>query len=52
LSESPDAQDETLVHVRLYGKKILTIHHGQYVVNEDTGTGPGLTAEDKAGETR
>ena len=47
------AQDETWVHVRLYGKKILTIHHGEYVVNEDRGgTGPGLTAEDKASETR
>ena len=45
------AQDETLVHVRLYGKKILTIHHGQYVVNEDAGgTGPRLTAEDQASE--
>jgi hypothetical protein len=47
------ARDETLVHVRLYGKKILTIHHGEYVVNEDKGgTGPDLTAEDKASETR
>jgi hypothetical protein len=26
-------KDQTLVHVRLYGKKILTIEHRDYVVN-------------------
>jgi hypothetical protein len=47
------AQDETLVHVRLYGKKILTIHHGQYVVNGNSGgMGPDLTGEDQGSETR
>ncbi len=47
------AQDETLVHVRLYGRKILTIHHGDYVVNEDRGgTGFGFASENKASETK
>jgi len=47
------AKDETLVHVRLYGKKILTIHHGEYVVNENRGTtGPGFAPEDEPTETR
>ena len=47
------AQDETLVHVRLYGKKILTIHHGGYVVNAERGTtGSGFASEDKPSETR
>jgi hypothetical protein len=47
------AKDETLVHVRLYGKKILTIHHGEYVVNEDAGgTGSGFASEDKPSGTR
>jgi outer membrane lipoprotein-sorting protein len=46
-------QDETWVHMRLYGKKILTIHHGEYVVNEDTGgIVPGLVSDDRATETR
>ena len=47
------AQDETLVHVRLYGKKILSIHHGEYVVNEDRGgTGFGFASENKPSETK
>jgi len=28
------AKDETVVHVRLYGKKILTIDHQNYVINK------------------
>jgi len=34
------AKDETLVHVRLYGKKILTIDHRNYVINGATDAGP------------
>ena len=47
------AQDETLVHVRLYGKKILTIHHGEYVVNQgQSATGSGFASGNKPSETR
>ena len=47
------ARDETWVHMRLYGKKILSIRHGDYVVNADAGdTRPGLTSEDRPSETR
>lgn len=47
------AQDETLVHVRLYGKKILTIRHGEYVVNEDRGpAGSGFASGGKPSEPR
>jgi len=28
-------KDETIVHVRLYGKKVLTIDHDDYIVNGD-----------------
>ena len=31
------AKDETFVHVRLYGKKILTIDHRDYAINSGTG---------------
>jgi outer membrane lipoprotein-sorting protein len=31
------ARDETLVHVRLYGKKVLTIDHRDYAINSGTG---------------
>jgi outer membrane lipoprotein-sorting protein len=34
----PD-KDETLVHVRLYGKKILTIDHRNYVINRTNEAG-------------
>jgi hypothetical protein len=27
-------EDESVTHVRIYGKKILTIHHGDYRVNQ------------------
>ena len=30
-------KDQTLVQVRLYGKKVLTIDHRDYVVNADRG---------------
>jgi hypothetical protein len=47
------AQDETLVHMRLYGKKVLSIHHADYSVNQDAGdTRPDLTSEDRPSETR
>lgn len=47
------AKDETLVHVRLYGKKILTIWHGQYVVNQgQSAPGSGFASGDKPSETR
>ena len=39
-------RDETFVHVRLYGKKVLTIDHQDYTVK---GTSNGLVAEDVAG---
>jgi Outer membrane lipoprotein-sorting protein len=32
------AKDETVVHVRLYGKKILTIDHQNYVINKGDAT--------------
>ena len=35
------ARDETLVHVRLYGKKILTIDHREYVINSGTDSNSG-----------
>ena len=35
------ARDETLVHVRLYGKKILTIDHREYTVNCGTDSNGG-----------
>ena len=31
------AKDETFVHVRLYGKKILTIDHREYAINDRAG---------------
>lgn len=47
------AQDETLVHMRLYGTKILSIHHGAYVVNANAGrTNPALAFDDKPGQAR
>jgi len=57
------AEDETLVRLRMAGKKILTIQHRDYVVNEDNqqsadvgavqgGSGHDLTAENQAKETR
>jgi len=57
------AEDETLVRLRMAGKKILTIQHRDYVVNEDNqqsadvgavqgGGGHDLTAENQAKETR
>jgi hypothetical protein len=47
------AQDETLVHVRMNGNKILTIQHRDYVVNEDTGgSGHDLATESQPNETR
>jgi len=47
------AQDETLVHVRMNGNKILTIQHRDYVVNEDTGgSGHNLVTENQPNETR
>jgi outer membrane lipoprotein-sorting protein len=45
------AKDETLVHVRLYGKKILTIDHRDYAINGGAGeTTRDLTAENQASE--
>lgn len=36
------ARDETIVHVRLYGKKVLTIDHRDYAINGGPGAGaPG-----------
>jgi outer membrane lipoprotein-sorting protein len=57
------AQDETFVRMRMAGRKILTIQHREYAVNEDTqqrvdvgavqsSSGPDLTAENQAKETR
>jgi len=42
------AKDETLVHVRLYGKKILTIDHRDYAING----GPGDRARNQTTENR
>ncbi len=43
------ARDETLVHVRLYGNKILTIDHRDYVINCGTDAGThGLTRDAQA----
>jgi hypothetical protein len=42
------AKDETLVHVRLYGKKILTIDHRDYAIN----SGTGGSTRDRAIESR
>ena len=45
------AKDETLVHVRLYGKKILTIEHRDYAINGGTGgSTQDLTIQDRASE--
>jgi len=41
------AQDNTEVHVRLYGKKILTIDHRDYVINCDTRASNTDLAPDK-----
>ena len=47
------AQDETWVRMRLSGKKILTIQHRDYAVNEHLGgSEPDLTAENQANEVR
>jgi hypothetical protein len=57
------AQDETLVRMRMAGRKILTIQHRDYAVNEDTqqsadvgavqgGIDHDLAAENQAKETR
>ena len=47
------AQDETFVRMRMSGKKILTIQHRDYAVNEDAGgSGHDLAAENQAKETR
>jgi len=42
------AKDETLVHVRLYGTKILTIDHRDYAINSS----PGASTRDLAMENR
>lgn len=45
------AKDETLVHVRLYGKKILTIDHRDYAINGGVGgSSQDLTAQNRASE--
>ena len=45
------AKDETLVHVRLYGKKILTIDHRGYAINGGTGgSTQDLTTQNRASE--
>jgi hypothetical protein len=41
-------RDETLVHVRLYGKKILKIEHRNYVVNTDQNTNARSTVREPA----
>ena len=41
-------RDETLVHVRLYGKKILKIEHRNYVVNTDQTTNARSTVRETA----
>jgi outer membrane lipoprotein-sorting protein len=57
------AQDETFVRMRMAGKKILTIQHRDYAVNEDThqstdlgaaqsGSGRDVAFENQAKETR
>jgi hypothetical protein len=38
-------RDETFVEVRLYGKKVLTIAHENYVVNAAHKEGPSMTEE-------
>jgi hypothetical protein len=42
------AKDETFVHMRLYGKKMLTIDHMDYAINE----GAGGSAQDGTTENR
>jgi hypothetical protein len=42
------AKDETFVRMRLYGKKILTIDHMDYAINE----GAGGSAQDRTTESR
>jgi len=39
-------RDQTLVQVRLYGKKLLTIDHQDYVVNADQNKGPVTVAQE------
>jgi hypothetical protein len=39
-------KDQTLVQVRLYGKKLLTIHHQNYVVNATQNKGPVTAAQE------
>jgi len=47
------AQDETFVRMRMAGKKILTIQHRDYAVNQDTSAiGHEVAAENLAKETR
>jgi hypothetical protein len=41
------AKDETLVHVRLYGNKVLTIDHRDYVINSATEVGSQELKVDK-----
>jgi len=45
------AKDETFVHMRLYGKKILTIDHRDYAINGGTGgSTQDQTATNRPGE--
>jgi hypothetical protein len=45
------ARDETVVHVRLYGKKILTIDHRDYAINRGTrGSTRDLAMENRVSE--
>ena len=47
------AEDNTTVHVRLYGKKILTIDHRDYVINSaPSGGGTKKSAGDASAVTR
>jgi hypothetical protein len=39
-------RDQTLIQVRLYGKKLLTIDHQDYVVNADQNKGPVTVAQE------
>ena len=45
------AKDETFVHMRLYGEKMLTIEHTDYIINEGAGgSAPNGTTENRTSE--
>jgi hypothetical protein len=46
------AQDNTEVHIRLYGTKILTIDHGDYAINCSGGAATESRADNESNATQ